>query len=47
MYIMETVYYINMTIVGFEQNSGMIIIHVIDQIINPRYVEEILKKKCK
>jgi len=45
MCITETVYYTKMTIVGLGQNSGMIIIHVIDQITNPRYVEKILKKK--
>jgi len=39
MYIMEFVYYIKMAIAGLEQNSGMIIIHVIDQIINPSCVE--------
>ena len=45
MYIMEIVHYIKMTIAGLEQNSSMIIIHVIDQIINPSYVELIFKKK--
>jgi len=45
MYIMEIVHYIKMTIVGLEQNSGMIMIHAIDQIINPNYVELIFKKK--
>jgi len=36
MYIMETVcvYYIKMNIGGLEQNSSMIILHVIDQILH-------------
>lgn len=44
MYIMEIVYYMKMTTVGLEQNPGMIIINVMDQ-INPSHVEQVLKKK--
>jgi len=35
MYVyMESVYYIKMNIGGLEQNSGIVIIHVTDQIFN-------------
>jgi len=34
-YIMKTIYRIKMNIVQFEQNSGIIVIHVIVQIFNP------------
>jgi hypothetical protein len=44
MYIIEIVYYIKVTIGGLEQNSDMIITHVIDQIFNSSFIEVILKK---
>jgi hypothetical protein len=34
-YIMEIVYYIKMNIGKLEQNSGIIKIHIIDQLFNP------------
>jgi len=44
-YIMEIVYYIKMNIGKLEQNSGIIIIHIIDQIFNPSSVGIIFFKK--
>jgi hypothetical protein len=34
MYMMETVYYMKMNIGRLEQNSGIIIMHVIDRIFH-------------
>jgi hypothetical protein len=44
-YIMEIVYCIKMNIGRLEQHSGIIIIHIIDQIFNPSSLGQIFKKR--
>jgi len=48
MYIMQIAYCIKMNIGRLQQNSGIIIIHIIDQIFNPTSLGLIfVKKECK